>query len=116
MDIFRAKKVSELADSLVEYATTYEQIRTKAGKAKSELDIMLVAHLTSIRSRKSNVGYDMALLMLMEMSKEAQAIYQEMTELTNQYKGVEKIIDAIKSKISLEQSIMKYAIDGERNG
>lgn len=116
MDYLAAKELSKLANSQIHFAGMYQKSREKAGKAKAELDTLLAANLLSIRERKSNVGYEMALLMLMENNKVAKNLYQEMIEEKARYKGLEKMIEALQSKISLAQSQMKYIEKGEKFG
>ncbi len=116
MDHIKAQELSKLANSQIHFAGQYKEAREKAGKAKSELDILLAANLLDIRERKSNVGYDMALLMLMEGNEVAQELYKTKIEEEAKYKGLEKMIDSLQSKISLSQSVMKYIDRGERFG
>ena len=116
MDYIKAQELSKLANNQIHFAGQYQEAREKAGKAKSELDILLASNLLSIRERKSNVGYEMALLMLMEESKTAKELYKTMIEEKAKYKGLEKMIDSLQSKISLSQSVMKYIDKGEKFG
>lgn len=116
MDHVRALELSTLAEEQIKCARDYMEARKKAGKAKGELDILLVASLKSIRERKSNVGYDMAKLMLCEDNETARGLYKEEITQTARYKGLEKIMEALQSRISLDQSVMKYISHGERFG
>ncbi len=54
--------------------------------------------------------------MLMEGSEAARNLYKTMVEEKAKYKGLEKMIDSLQSKISLSQSVMKYIDRGERFG
>ncbi len=116
MDYLKAQELSKLANSQIHFANLYKEAREKAGKAKADLDILLAGKLLSIRERKSNVGYEMSLLMLMEGSKEAIVLYKTMIEEKAKYRGLEKMIDSLQSKISLAQSQMKYIDKGEKFG
>lgn len=116
MDIHKALELSKLADHQIALSQEYAEEREKAGKAKCDLEIMLTAKLGEIRKSKPNVGYDLAILMLIEIDFEAKFIYQDMCLATSRYKGLEKLIEAHQSKISLEQSIMKYIGQGEKFG
>jgi len=116
MDHIKAQELSKLADSQIHFAGQYQEAREKSGKAKSDLDVLLAANLLSIREKKSNVGYEMALLMLMEYSEAAKELYKTMVEERAKYKGLEKMIDSLQSKISLSQSVMKYIDKGEKFG
>ena len=116
MDFIKAQELSKLANSQIHFAGQYQKAREEAGKAKSELDILLAGNLLSIRERKSNVGYEMALLMLMEDNEVARNLYKTMIEERAKYKGLEKMIESLQSKISLAQSQMKYIDKGEKFG
>lgn len=104
----KAKELSALANKQIELAGRYEQSRRKAGEAKTDLDILLVTHIKDIRAQKSNVGIEMAYIMLMEIEPTARQIYKTMIEETENYKGLEVLIEAHQSKISLEQSVLRY--------
>ena len=116
MDISNAYENLKLADELIETAKEYSQARERAGKAERELNIFLVGNLSTIREKKPNIGYDMAVLMLLEIEPEAKSIYTEYKHFESKYKGLEKILEAIKSKISLVQSQMKWQQSGEITG
>ena len=100
-------EVLTLAQKQIQYATEYYKARIKAGRAKKELDTLLVAILSDLRASKSNLGYDMAVLMLCERNEVARGIYGTLLEQTARYKGLDKIIEAYKSQIMLYQSIWK---------
>lgn len=116
MDIEKAKELSDLATKQIENARLYRESREKSGIAKSQLYILLTAKLKELRGNKKNLGVEMAVLMLMEESHVAKDLYKEWTEQESRYKSLEKIIEAYASKISLEQSIMKYLRHGEDFG
>lgn len=116
MDIEKAKELSELANHQISLAQRYEKERSLAGTAKLELELVLVSKLKAIRAQKKNVGYDMAILILLEDSDVARNLYKAMCLHTDNYKGLEKLIEAHQSKISLEQSVMKYIGQGEKYG
>ena len=115
-DIHKAYEILELANESIKLAKQYEVARSSAGKARADIDLLLTAHFNQIRSQKSNVGYDLAILMLIDIVPEAGEIYRTLQIQTAKYRGLEKIIDAYKTKISLQQSIMKYQLEGERGG
>lgn len=58
----------------------------------------------------------MALLMLMEGNEAAQDLYKTMVNEKAKYRGLEKMIESLQSKISLAQSQMKYIDKGEKYG
>ena len=96
----------------MELSESYSAARTAAGKAKAELETYLTANLKDIRSRKANVGYDLAILMLCEEHEEAGKARDIYTRETHRYKGLEKLIEAHKSRIMLEMAIMKFIKEG----
>ena len=100
-------EVLTIAKKQTEIASEYAEARRKAGHVKRQLDTLLVAVLSDLRAKKSNLGYDMAILMLCEKNELAMSIYGELIEQTANYKGLDKIIEAIKNQISLYQSIWR---------
>lgn len=116
MEQSKQQELSELASHQIKLAKEYAEQRTKSGNAKADLDLILTANIGYIREKKANVGMDMAYIMLMESSKAASNLYKEWQLSENNYKGLEKLIEAHQSKISLEQSIMRYIGQGEKYG
>ena len=116
MDIELQKELSELANEQIKLAREYYEARDAAGKAHVELRILLVAKLKGFRAAKSNIGKDMAELMLLEDDLHARDLYKIREEQTYIYKGLELLIEAIQSKISMKQSWMKYQLKGEQYG
>lgn len=116
MDIIKAQELSELASKQIELAQAYVEARQRAGEAKTSLELILTANIKDILDTKRNAGYEMALLILMADNIEAKEFFAEMRKYTEKYKGLEKLIEAHQSKISLEQSIMKYILKGETYG
>ena len=116
MDWVEAKEISKLADKQIKNAEAYEEARHKAADAKVKLDLLLVAELPQIRAVKKNAGVDMAILMLMEKSEVARGLYKEFVEWEAKYKGLEILIEAYATKITLAQSQMKYLGTGEKFG
>ena len=108
MDIHQIPELIKLTDERIIKAREYKDYRFKAAQAKVDLDIMLAAELSEFRAKKSNVGYDMAILMLMEKDAHAADLHRKYVENRAKYKALEKIIDAIQSKLSFHQSIMRY--------
>ena len=108
MDYHKALEIGELCDDEIKYSQTYKVHRILAAEAKVKIDIILASKITALRAKKSNLGYEMAIIMLMENNEEIQDYYRLMVENTAKYKSLEKMIEAIKSKISYAQSVMKY--------
>ena len=116
MDHTKAAELSKLASHQIKLAGDYATKRREAGDAKTELELMLTAELKEILRVKKNAGYDMAILLLLEVKPELREVYQKFRRAEDDYKGLEKLIEAHQSKISLEQSVMKYIGQGERYG
>ena len=115
MDYNTAINHMPILDNRIKYAEEYRAARAKAAKAQYNLEIMLAANLDSIREQKSNVGYDMALLMLIEPgflsdqeTEAAQAHYKDVKRYTAEYKGLERLMSALESKVTFVQSLMRY--------
>ena len=100
-------------DKQLELSIQYEIERKRHGTAKAQLDILLAKKILDYADKKKNIGYDMALLFLMAQSDEAKVLYKKMVEADDNYKGLEKLLDAYKTKIMSTQSIMKYNLQGE---
>ena len=113
MDYQKAMKLSNLADEQVELAREYKTLREKSGLAGMELGVLLSTNINSILKKKAGAGYDIAVTMLMGENEEAVKLYREQKTNEAKYKGIEKLIETIQSKISLEQSNMKYILRGE---
>lgn len=112
MDIHQAMEAVELTNEQIVKAKEYCEFREKAAKAKIALDVLLASkYLKAFRTEKKNVGYDMALLMLLEKEPNLQQYYDDYHTFTAKYKGLEKVLDAMHSKVSFHQSIMKYELE-----
>ena len=116
MDYEKVKNLRKIASEQVEHAKKFCELRERAGIAKTKLELLLTSQLPAIRGEKKNVGVEMAYLMLMEIEPAAKEFYQEWQDSEAKYKGLEKLLDAYATRISLEQSIFKYQRDGERYG
>lgn len=111
MDIFELRENVKICDEAISLAKQYAEARKIAGKAESELKIILASELKNILSRKPNVGIEMAIEMLLETDVIYRDIYKEWKENEGLYKGLKKLIDVLQSKISYSQSIIKYERD-----
>lgn len=109
MDNINAIKLAKLSDELIELSRKYAVARTAAGQAEADLNILLASkYLKDIRKVKSNVGVEMAILMMCEESEEARGYYKTYISKRNEYKGLERIIEAIDKKLSINQSVMRF--------
>lgn len=116
MDHINAIKLKEHAEKQIELADEYAETREQAGQMECALELMVADNLEMIRFEKPNVGYDMAILMLIEKDLTARNIFEQWKKLTSKYKGLEKKIEARQSYVQYNQSLMKYIKDGEKYG
>jgi len=99
--------LKELNDTHIEMAQKYALYRTRYGKAKSELDVILASKISGLIAQKKNIGYEMGLIMISDTGP-LKGLYKEMVEAQNNYKGLERILTAVESKIMSIMGIMKY--------
>jgi len=118
MDFMEAKAHMPIINNRVELAKSYRDARKKASEAKYNLEVILAANLSRIRDMKSNVGYDMAILMMLEpgflsddIRSAVLAHYRDMSKYTSEYKGLERLMSALESKVTFVQSLMRYERD-----
>lgn len=108
-------------DRRIDLATKYAKERKAYGDAKSEIDIIYASRIITLVEKKKNLGYETGLLMLIAQEKESgveilSEIYQSMIKHFNNYKAIERMIDAIESKIMSIQSVMRYNREGDTYG
>ena len=118
MDYLDQNKTWELSNKLLEFSEKYADHRKVSADNKTKFDIILASKFNSFRQQKPNLGHETAVFMLLESGdKEVETYYTDWQFNEAQYKGLEKIIEAIQSKISLSQSIMKnMKTQGAGNG
>ena len=101
----------EISAEIVTKARGYQEARRKAALAKWKLDVIQATKMKEIREIRSSVGYDAARIMLLEYeNEEIHEYYRDETRWTAEYKGLEKVIDALQSQVSLCQSLIKNKI------
>lgn len=101
-------KVWAISIKLNEQSEEYAKARKFYGEAKYEFDIALAAALPNLRQKKSNIGIETAQIMILEGENEyIRDLYRDLIERENHYKGLEKIIDALKTQITLAMSLIK---------
>lgn len=116
-----AEEILKLADKRRDLATKYAVQRKKYGETKSEIDILYAAKLLSLLEKKKNLGYELGMLMMIANEKKEGVdiltnMYSDMIKHYNNYKAIEKMLDALETKIMAIQSIMKYNIDQDTYG
>lgn len=111
IDFIDSQEVVHLSDKLLDVAYSYAEHRNKACEAKTSLELILSSRLPELRKKKSNLGYDMALLMLLESADpEIVKYFTESNYHEAQYRGLEFIRDALTTKISLTQTLVKNQV------
>jgi hypothetical protein len=97
-------------------ANLYRDARISSAEAGYKISIKLAKNIDRIREGKKSIGYDMALIELLKgddlVIKEQYRIKEE--EEAN-YKGLEKILDALAGRRIAIQGIMKYNVQAEYN-
>ena len=106
-DFNDAEQIQKLSCDLVAFAKEYATARNKEAEAKFKINILLSANFDKLREKKSNVGHEIALVMLIELVPEAKDHYKEMLYWEGRYKGLEKILDAMNSQLILAMSLIK---------
>ena len=91
-------------------AHEYLDARNEYAEAKLYMDVQLALNLPELREVRSNIGYDMSLIMLVEKTPEIKPYYEDMVKNKNRYKGLDKVMNAISTRISLGQSLIKNKI------
>lgn len=108
IDYADEKQLWALSNQATELANQYRVARHKAAEAKYRLDIILASKMNEFRKVKSSIGYDMARIMLLEEGNEdIKNYYKEEEKWTADYKGLEKVLDALHGQIILAQSLIK---------
>jgi len=105
------QRLESLTAERVRLAKKYADQRKIYGMRKAELDVLLAGKILSLVEKKKNVGYEVAVLMCMADEKDGKIfadIHKEMTTSYNNFKAIERMLDALESQIMSVQSIMRY--------
>jgi hypothetical protein len=101
-------KIWAISEELLKQSKAYAQARTEYAYAKFEFDMALARELPSLREKKPNIGVETAQMMVLEgQNHRIKDNYRIMIEKENHFKGLEKIVDALKSQVTLCQSLIK---------
>lgn len=102
-------ELQELTKRRIELANKYATERSAYGKAKADIDIIFAGKIISMTEKKKNLGYEMGLILLMAQEGEYfRELYKSLVTHLNNYKALERMIDAVESKIMSLQSIMRF--------
>lgn len=88
-----------LTDLKIQLSEAYSDARRLSADNESSLHCLLADRIGHFQEVKKNVGIDMGLIMLISESKEARNLYCLWKRNEGAYKGIEKRIDAVDSKI-----------------
>lgn len=102
------EQLLDLANSRLVLANKYAAERKHYGDFKAKLDIALAGKLLQLMEKRKALGYEMATLMLVGEHPELVEVYQDMIKSYNNFKAIERMLDAHDSKTMSIQSIMKY--------
>lgn len=108
LDINDTNKAYGLSIQLVKYAHDYHNEKIKSANAKHSLDIMLASEMPKLSAGRKVLGAETAMLLFLgTASEETRQIYN--TYITSKAKsdGLEKILSALETQISLFQSICR---------
>ena len=109
------EELRELAKGQRELAEKYLKIRKEYGEAKWELMLLLAPELKHERYRKASSQKQILMLMSEALEVHKTYIYkvtETYTKSIEDYKGLQRLIDANGSRISTLQSLMRYARSG----
>jgi len=112
LDINDSQKIWEISLELYKKSTEYAIARKNVAENKHTLDIFLAIAMPELRKLKSNLGYETALIMLLEWAEKEnnqtiKSAYEYYLKEQSRADGLDKILDALKTQISLYQSIVK---------
>lgn len=107
LDFTDHAKLWAISMELVNRSNEYAKARKEYADAKYDFDIAVARELPLLRQKKPNIGVETAQIMILETNTQNREIYKKLIETENYYKGLERILDAIKSQITLSQSLIK---------
>lgn len=110
IDYADTSEVQKMANELVSYAKKYAEARNKASEAKYNLNIILANNINVLREKKSNIGYETALIMLMDLVPESRTYYKDLMFWEAKYKGLERIQESMNSQLILAMSLIKNTV------
>ena len=109
MDWSDSNATWEMSKKLKLLTEKYSASRGQAAQAKYALDIMLASKMSDIRTKacKKHVGYESAIIVLLEIEEESHGYYQQLLRHEASYKSLERMIEAQNSQLMLAMSLAK---------
>jgi len=99
-----AGDLRDKAEKLIELSEKYQKARMSCAKNRLNFRLILASKMTELRETKSNAGIDTLELMLLEQGdEEVNKYYSQWHYYENQYKSLERIMEAIKESLHLEK-------------
>jgi hypothetical protein len=108
IDYNDSKALWEFGNQTIEVAESYYKARESFANALKTLKIAL-AKAYSENSIETRVSEDKAFIMLAETNEDCKSALNDMVTMENQYKGLEKILEARSALQMLYQSLIKNA-------
>lgn len=108
MEILELIQQVELTNEIIDLSRQYRNAREASAQAECDLNVILASKLAEIREEKANVGLEMAHIMLMERDATSKELYVEYKKYEGLYKGLEKVIRALETKVIYIESVMKF--------
>lgn len=108
------QEILRLSEDMLQQSKNYSKARKESAISFSIIKLELAKAYSELKGDKKIFGYDLALIMLRENANDELLnhfkIYEEKEA---EYKGLEKILEALKTRIMAIQSVMKYDLQGE---
>lgn len=102
------QEINRLSVSRIDLSNKYATERKAYGEAKAEIDILLTGYIIEMQEKVKSIGYERSLLTLVAMKPEMKETYRATIKHFNNYKAIERMIDAHDSRIMAIQSIMRF--------
>ena len=102
--------LNAIADNNIRLSEQYRVARFAAGKAKYALDAILASKYSK-GSIDLKIAYGKAIILLCSESEECLEYYKTYILERAKYKALERVIEANKDKLSINQSIFKYTLN-----
>ncbi|MFA5048565.1 MAG: hypothetical protein WC516_06095 [Patescibacteria group bacterium] len=108
-DYYDEEVLRDYADKTVQIAESYKDARIAYGNALIKMKIELVKAFKS-KEIKDTIAEDKAYLLLVGNKPELQDVFEQMILKEQEYKGLEKVLNARTQNTSQEQSFIKNRI------
>jgi len=115
------QKLSQLMADSFEASHAYKEARTQFESIGFEIEMALAKKIASYRVEKKNIGIEMARIMVLEdaIKEDNQEYidkYEQYKESLGTYKGLDRVLESLRSGMVAIQSLMKYAGQGDMYG